>query len=574
MKIKSISGNLKGREFAFDLDDLPVQFFYGENGVGKTSIAVAINLALRGYEPTVAKSKAAANDNRHRRLSGVGGVVEALVTMDDDSKFHYLLDGKGKSHSTARDLTDLETRLLDPAAFFDVGPSDRMKYILSVAPNLPPVEEVRDRLLRGTGIPNEVREAETVIDYLDAFMKVQRGEIRVKKAELAKATGALEECEATIQELDAELGDRRVDGDPSKMIEMRSKMEGQLEALKSEDLTIPDLVTLEEPPSEAELEEASIAVGALEGNKEHLADRRGELRGKIEKFKEKLELAERGTCPTCGAVTELPDEERDELESLLNEVHEDMRDATARSNEIPAKLRDARDELASLKDKVSAYSRNLEHNKRAEKKKEVVLERLEKIKGLEKGLEELGSVAEYREIDRLNTRIGSEEDRAKEIRSEIELLEKTIEERTELGKAAKAEREALMKGALESVIAPGAESAANVFPWFKIEIDEKGNLGYFVEKDWIAFETWSGSELAAAYMALAVSIASLSDGLKLIVIDEFARFSPKAQIRLLQELGDLYADERIDQAIVLSPSDCPNVEDDDLVDVVDPRELT
>lgn len=552
MKIKSIKASIKGRDIALEFDENPVALVVGENGTGKTAVANAINLAFRGFEPSVAKSSDARNNNAHRKLAGPDGVLSVSL-MTDDGEFTYLLDAKGRTHE-GRELDTIETQLLDPSRFFEAGPKDRINYVLSIASSLPSIESLREELDTSISLISPAVEPADGFEFLEAVMTHQRERLKARKNELKSVSAIVEETKLRIIELESKGITRAAVKAAAANIEKIGELRGKASALKGRVRKAP--VRVDVPADPGPRDDLAAHVERQAAIYEEMRERATELRAAAKKAEAELAYVSQGACPTCKRALDVtPDD--------IQEARRDSELAAAYLSRHLEEMKHHNEDTENARAKLRELDRHLAERKEAERAaadyEESLREHEESLAELEAAEAELAAFLETHSTEELMSvssdasALTSAREALARDEETITLLNDEISERTRIGIEAKSKKVSLMRDALEEAIDVGAESMGRVLPWFRMSVDENGGLGYWRDDAWIPSDTWSGAELAAAYAAMSISLAVRSEGIALVVIDEFARFSPATQERLISELNELAEEGSIEQAILLTP---------------------
>lgn len=597
MHLTHITGvNIKGRSFAHSL--APVTAFVGDNFTGKTARGMAIRLALTGNAGApIPKTPAGTWD----ALSGGHADVSVTAKAKDNGAteswtLRWTRSNKGPVSKTGSvpahvALPDL---LADPESFFSLTKEARAQKILQCAGGI-----VVDFDLAIAGVKEWPMPGSVADTQKDAHKKALEASLNKYGAVdgVAKFILYAKEVENVVKEEASRLTST-IQGSASVVFAATPPTPEQIAAAgaKLKALQDADQAAMHDEGDRHEAEEIVAAYGGdtwegpantddirenikvLEGVVEFAEKRVNEARDTQHEAQKNYDVAKRElasasatTCPTCGQ--EKPKAGRKDMkEAKATEktASETLELAKASFSKALDELESNRKRLSDLRSRLAEAERTIAQNSQAKTKLENAIRRLTKPKLMPPAPEELEEATKayetmvaargaYEQIVKARTARDKAESELIRVRCELE-TSKLVRESV-MAYVAK-QTEAAFNGILENA---GAFTKGLLRGEIRF-IDGDLVMDDGLEGRRIPWQSWSGTERLLAFAGLAFVLCQEAK-LKVIIMDEFGRLSPRMKVDVLSRFHHLTTIGAVSNCIVMDANadDYRAFEDDRLM---------
>lgn len=386
MKLKSITieGFHNVVEATYDLSNLT--YFRGPNGVGKSTILQAIQLALLGYIPNTNKTKSAIFEHARSNMMGVtlklddngSPVVIKRMWMGTKTNIKSAVEIYPEGYDVSAILGQLELPIFNFTEFLGLTPNKLKDWFIEFLPDSADSKidwrtrftEAVDQagvILEPTDIAQFVEEANKLgtsgVESVRSVNQYLKSIMSYLKSEQTRITGAIqslvsyEDVNMTIEDVSEELKIAR-----ERLAELQKGLAdiGMVESIKSriKTLTVEQNNLQHEMLPEMEVESLAAEIAQLDSDLKELTTRKEQLVLDAMMLKSSLEEYERvvsrgDTCPflyaECDRLVSVRDDARiriDKISSDLktaendcNQCSDSIERTTARRNNLAEMLR-------------------------------------------------------------------------------------------------------------------------------------------------------------------------------------------------------------------------------------------
>jgi len=581
--------NFKGRSGEYEF--APVTVITGDNYVGKSTIPLAVRLALTGYLPAPIGKE---NRSIFEALAGNPhdpGTMEVGFEISQeplDPLAGFLRWTKNAKGVVSRDgavpgEAALPAILCEPRTFFGMSGPDRVRAIFEAVPDAK--VDVKGFLVSVGEImamPAKTR------DEAVAWITTKTGELfkadksdqaaaaqleELLKAELKRAkdmekmkAGAVQGAAAPsgvvpedhskeIAELEKEISEAR--GRLSNLNQIAAQMDSAVAVPEKIKELRAELESLKgsEPKTDADLpKKIAQAKADLESAKAE-QDKHADM---VRRWTRAVDAVKAGKCPTCGCDGEPIKKRTGEMVKYLTEAQADLKKANEKFNAATASLEklntqkeqqtEALDEFRSSQNRINEIDgeiKGLEAIKPPSAPSnlaELQVKAAEEVSGIDVKLAALRA--------KQTDFIAHKQNRARRDAMEADLLEARcwIEVLNQSVKLLATEVAKATEKAFTKVLAVADQFTHGILN-SRLEFRD-GQLGRRVSKEditagcgakegsWISHETFSGTEELIAYAAFAVALANRAP-FKLVVMDELGRMSEERRLQVVERMAEL-----------------------------------
>lgn len=245
---------------------------------------------------------------------------------------------------------------------------------------------------------------------------------------------------------------------------------------------------------------------------------------------------------------------------------EKYRAAQIEANGLDGKLKNHTEAIAAHQRLVDSIRRsNLSAAENHKQRMHDLEAERDRLRGLAIPVTEEAVAAAQEKIDSIREKyqqLGGRLDAAKRLQRDLQLAQEAAEEH-ELAAAKLAVVKAFKASLLETkgelvatafkvLLADANAIVGDILPSPLAFNEEKGEVGRWVPTGWVSHKTFSGTEKALAYVAVAAALAAKAP-LRVLPLDELGRLTPDLQERVLVALSKAVDDGKLDQVIAIVP---------------------